>query len=113
MGGQYGYRLAAQAAPQFCNTLTVTLNNDALISQGAKSGTYQLSDFVNEKPSWILKSNKTAIWYVPKWKEWIIGNLKDRGTTIGQLTTYSDQGEPDLFEVPAHNWYYSDDTDGK
>ena len=41
--------------------------------QGPRKGVYKISDTINGKPSWI--SNDQAIWWVPEFSEWGIGNL--------------------------------------
>ena len=41
--------------------------------QGPRKGDYKISDTINGKPSWI--SNDQAIWWIPEFSEWGIGNL--------------------------------------
>ena len=78
--------------PSHCKNLTLTLQNHAFAYQGKSQGTYQIFRFVNERPSWIFKENSKAIWYVPTYDDWAIGDLKDLGAMIRGLRTISNQG---------------------
>ena len=62
--------------------MTITLQNHAFAYQGKSQGTYQIFRFVNERPSWIFKENSKAIWYVPTYDDWAIGDLKDLGKAM-------------------------------
>ena len=48
-------------------------------------GTYELSDYENEKPTW--SSLSAAIWF-DKNKYWNIGDIRKRGAYIGVLTSW-------------------------
>ena len=56
-----------------CDVITVDLKNVANELQGPRKGAYKIADTINGKPSWIL--NDQAIWWVPEFSEWAIGNL--------------------------------------
>ena len=58
--------------------MRVTLKNKALKSRSYLQGIYQPSSTVNGRPSWTTASS--AIWYIPKFKEWAIGTLDNIGT---------------------------------
>ena len=58
--------------------MRVTLKNKALESRSYLQGIYQPSSTVNGRPSWTSVSS--AIWYIPKFKEWAIGTLDNIGT---------------------------------
>ena len=74
-----------------CLSLRVNLKNNAATSQGKKQGTFQLSSPVNGRLSWTSESQ--AIWYVPFYKEWAIGNLDDIGERFRGITS---QGKESL-----------------
>ena len=65
--------------------LNVALKNDVLEYQNDFQGTYEISDIINNKPSWIFYENKKAIWYDVKDKNWSIGTLENLGTSIKDL----------------------------
>ena len=77
-----------------CGSFKVNLKNNALTHQGNKQGTFQLSSPVNGRPSWTSESH--AIWYIPIYKEWAIGNLDDIGEINGGIISerYSDVDDP-------------------
>ena len=66
-------------------TLNVTLKNDVFECQNDFQGTYEISDMVNDKPSWIFYEKKKAIWYDLKDKNWSIGTLENLGTSTKDL----------------------------
>ena len=76
-------------ANQVCDIITVDLKNVANESQGPKKGTYEISETINGKPSWI--SNDQAIWWVPEHSEWGIGPLYAIGSNTRGLTGSSSQ----------------------
>ena len=87
-------------------TLLVTLRNDVLAIQGRYHGTYQLSDTVNGKPSWIMNSH--AIWYDNgKVKSWIIGEKKDIGKNLAYIYALSVSEGPD---DNSNIWRYTNDN---
>ena len=92
--------------PSECQNVILILKNEAFEEQGSRQGMYQVSDFVNEKPSWISIKSGHAIWYVQEYNEWVIGDLEDLGTTIRALTTIDDQGYLFPFNVTSDKWYY-------
>ena len=61
-----------------CVSLRVKLKNDALKSQEVIQGIFQPSKPVNGRPSWTSASQ--AIWYIPEFGQWGIGNLGNIGT---------------------------------
>ena len=87
--------------------LNVTLKNDALNCQNDCQGTYEISDIVNDKPSWIFHENKKAIWYDFKNKNWSFGPLKNIGTSTKSLASIG-KGELDPHNVPNSKWKYYD-----
>ena len=79
--------------------------NEALAKQSSQQGTYQLSEEINGKPSW--KSETQAIWYQPKFKNWIIGKVSNRGTSIAGIVSV-DKTEYDCpQQVPKDAWMYA------
>ena len=65
--------------------LNVALKNDVFECQNHFQGTYEVSEMVNDKPSWIFYENKKAIWYDLKDKNWSIGTLENLGTSTKDL----------------------------
>jgi hypothetical protein len=94
--------------PNGCQNLILILKNEAFEEQGSRQGIYQVSDFVNEKPSWISNKSGQAIWYVQEYNEWGIGDLEDVGTTTRALTTIDDQGYLFPFNITSDKWNYWD-----
>ena len=88
--------------PVICQTIKVSLKNDMLEHQSQRQGTYQRSSEINGRPSWISESQ--AIWYMPKWKKWAIGNLSHIGTRLRGISGSSD----DKLELPfdIKSWEY-------
>ena len=75
--------------------------------QGKCQGNYELSDYVNGKPSWISKKNNKAVWYLPNYRDWFIGSIKSIGTNY--CTIYSTHDQEKLFDpltIPANKWRY-------
>ena len=60
------------------------MKNSALKKQGSLQGTFKLQSIVNGRPSWSSESH--AIWYIPKDKDWAIGNLGNIGATMKGIT---------------------------
>ena len=67
-----------------CEIITVDLKNDANEVQGYKKGTYEISETINGKPSWI--ANDQAIWWIPEFSQWGIGSLDSIGSGFRGLT---------------------------
>ena len=81
------------------------LKNIALNSQGKTQGTYQKSANVNGKPSWV--SNNQAIWWIPKYSEWGIGELSSIGNEIRRITGVTDDNKNfGLPNDPKYTWKY-------
>lgn len=91
---------------QICNTLRVGLAYGALASQGLRQGRYQLSGTVNGKPSW--ESSTQAIWYIPQFNDWGIGDKYYIGTTYRGLATGTGGYQGDFYpdDAPQNMWYY-------
>ena len=70
-----------------CQYLKVNLATEVLAKQSYSqgTGTYELSENINGKPSW--KSETHAIWYHPKFKTWFIGKLSYIGTSIAGIVS--------------------------
>ena len=85
------------------NILNVTLKNDELKAHLKYQGTYEISDMVNGKPSWIFHENKRAIWYDRG--NWNVGFLRNLGTETTKL--YSNgTGDLDPANLPSTKWKY-------
>ena len=86
------------------------MKNKTLEAQPRIQDTYQLSGLVNEKASWISKYQ--AIWYVPEFKDWGVGYLKDLGNKLRGITSGGSGDEwVDKFpyEIPSDQFWYYDD----
>ena len=57
---------------------------------------------MNGQTSWI--SDSQAIWYIPKWKQWVIGSLDDIGTTSRGIRGHEFQESG----LPYNNYYMWD-----
>ena len=85
-----------------CDTISVTLENNALAAQGSKEGIYHNSSMVNGKASWT--STSLAIWYDQEFNDWSIGFLDDIGENVGGI--YSDDSGECPFDLPSEKWVY-------
>ena len=94
---------------QTCQYVKVNLKKDISKSLGSYQATYsQISTKINENPSWISILNSRAIWYIPRKKFWLIGELsrigKDYGSIFGSNGTSGD-----LFDENIVWNYFNDD----
>ena len=87
-----------------CNKIRVSLKNGPLASQGRREGTYDISNLVNGKPSWV--SNTQAIWFVPKHKDWAIGYKSKIGTSIRGISSLGNHRAVDPDNIPGNWWQY-------
>ena len=78
--------------------------NGPLASQGRREGTYEISNLVNGKPSWV--SNTQAIWFVPKHKDWAIGYQSKIGTSIRGISSLGNHRTVDPDNIPGNWWQY-------
>ena len=63
-----------------CQTIRITLKNDALSAQGSLQATYELCSVINGENSWT--STSKAIWYNSERKIWLIGSKEKIGGKI-------------------------------
>ena len=91
---------------EYCKTLSVTLSNVALKLQKRQQGTYVLSETVNQKPSWMSKDNKTAMWFIPDYQNWAIGRVKNIGSDKRGLASHGNHGNLEPYNVPSDQWDY-------
>ena len=78
------------------------LKNDVLASKGSLQGIYGVYQTTNGRTSW--KSASRAIWFVPHWNDWAIGELKDIGTKTEGIKSNGDQGDRSPSDVPNEEW---------
>ena len=90
--------------------LSVTLKNDVLKYESNFQGTYEISDMVNGKPSWIFHENQRAIWYHPEQEHWKIGALKNLGKPSSSLHSIVN-GDFDPHNIPSNKWNYYNSKD--
>jgi hypothetical protein len=89
-----------------CQTIVISLKNDALLHQSSKQGIYQRAGKVNGKTSWISSSN-TALWYKATSVDWIIGSVDDLGTNTGGITSTGNQGISSCpYDIPNDAFQY-------
>ena len=92
-----------------CQTIAISLKNNALAAQSSRQGIYQRAEKVNGKTSWILSSNSNALWYNPPSEDWIIGSLDDLGTSTGGVASNGNLGISSCpYNVSEDAWKYSD-----
>ena len=85
-----------------CGSITLTLENNALVAKDYLEGVYHNSSKVNGKPSWISTSN--AIWFAEGF--WLIGYLDGIGQSSGGI--YSNYVSQCPFDLSSEKWHYSD-----
>ena len=57
-----------------CAKISVKLKDDAKKQVGEFGGTYKYIGNLNGRKYWSRSGEKRAIWYVPEYKDWAIGN---------------------------------------
>ena len=80
----------------------MVLKNDVLASKDSLQGIYGVYQTTNGRTSW--KSASKAIWFVPHWNDWVIGDLSNIGTGIRELKSEGDQGDRSPSDVPNNEW---------
>ena len=80
----------------------MVLKNDVLANQGSLQGIYGVYQTTNGRTSW--KSGSKAIWFVPDWNDWAIGELKNIGTETLEIKSNGDQGDRSPSDVPNDEW---------
>merc|ERR1712062_534907 len=91
-----------------CQNILVNLENGAFDILSSHQGIYRAYQTVNGKTSWISTStvNQTAIWYIPEYKDWAIGYMKNIGGKIRQITSTSNNETDSPTEISSENWKY-------
>ena len=94
-----------------CQTISISLKNDALLHHSSEQGIYQRAGKVNGKTSWISTNNNNALWYDPAGEDWLIGSVDDLGTSLGGISSNGAQGRSSCpYNVPNDAWEYVDDN---
>ena len=91
-----------------CQYLQVDLKNDVLSKQNLGQGTYEGYQVINGRRSW--KKASQAIWFVPQFNYWAIGNFDDIGTTKCGIASKRDYNKID---DPSNEWEYWNNEDVK
>ena len=73
-----------------CSKLNVLLENGVKDKQGHYEGVYTFQGYINERDSWIDAEGENAIWYIPDWKDWAIGEVDRMGTKYRHMRTTND-----------------------
>merc|ERR1712061_945897 len=63
-----------------CQTIRISLENNALTSQGSLQGKYSLWTPINKENSWT--STSKAIWFYPEKNIWLIGRKQKIGGDV-------------------------------
>ena len=91
-----------------CQTIVISLKNDALLHQSLRQGIYERAGKINAKTSWISSSN-TALWYNAAADDWMIGDVGYLGTYTGGISSTGNQGRSSCpYNVPNDAWKYGD-----
>ena len=92
-----------------CPTIKLNLSKKAEYADGfihaTIQGTYNLSETVNGKQSWVSISESTAIWYDQTFKAWHVGALSKIGTSKSFFFT-KDRDDDCPQQVPNGMWKY-------
>ena len=93
-----------------CQTIVISLKNDALLHQWQRQGIYQRAGKVDGKTSWIKSSNHalySMLMYNAVGNDWLLASVESLGTSIGSLSSTGDQGISSCpYNVPNDAWVY-------
>ena len=90
-----------------CQTIVISLKNDALLHQSSEQGIYQRAGKVNGKTSWI-SSRGEALWYNAVSDDWMIASVDNLGANFGSVSSTGNQGRSSCpHNVPNDAWQYS------
>ena len=92
-----------------CETIEITLKNDALKSNGDRVGLYKKSSQVNGMVSW--SSTSEAIWFLDSLKIWGIGSLANIGTDNVGIANNEEVSQCP-FDLSSEDWMYYTWLDG-
>ena len=96
-----------------CQTIVISLKNDALLHQWQRQGIYQRAGKVDGKTSWIKSSNHalySMLMYNAVGNDWLLASVESLGTSIGSLSSTGDQGISSCpYNVPNDAWKYAGD----
>jgi len=87
-----------------CQVLAVSLGSEVIAYQNGRQGLYQKYHKINGRASWISASR--AIWYVPEFKDWAIGNLDNIGTKFRGIASRGDKESQSPLDIPDDHWMY-------
>ena len=77
--------------------------------QGARAGIYSYKGDINGRKYWLKSDGTQAIWYVPEFKDWVIGGNTTIGTRVRGITSHSSTCPHDTQNI----WkYYDQNYDG-
>ena len=78
------------------------LKNNVLSNEGSLQGIYGVYQTTNGRTSW--KSGSKAIWNIPDYDDWAIGDLSNIGTKTYEIVSYGGQGDRSPSDVPNRKW---------
>ena len=101
-----------------CQTIVISLKNDALLYQSGWQGVYQRAGKVNRKTSWVSLISQ-ALWYNAESDNWMIGPVDYLGDAYGVFSSTGAQGtsscpynvENDVWEYWNDGWILADAND--
>ena len=97
-----------------CQTIVISLKNDALLHQWQRQGIYQRAGKVDGKTSWIKSSNHalySMLMYNAVGNDWLLASVESLGTSIGSLSSTGDQGISSCpYNVTKDAWKYWNDA---
>ena len=70
-------------------------------------GIYNLHEKISGTLSW--KSDFNAIWFISDNKYWAVGDLKNIGTNIRDISSSFEQNDKSPSDVAKDQWYYFDE----
>ena len=82
--------------------MKVELKNDVLRKHNDYQGTFEKYQIVNGRRSW--KTATSAIWFIPEFNNWAIGDLENIGTKTRVIASKTDFG--DRMDDPSNKWDY-------
>ena len=91
-----------------CQSINVILKNNVLSRKKSFQGIYNLHEKINGTSSW--KSDFNAIWFISDDKYWAVGDLKNIGTKIRDISSSFDQNDKSPLDVENDQWYYFDEV---
>ena len=91
-----------------CPTISIVLGSDVKNIQVEYEGLYSYNGTINGRDYWVKFEGGSAIWYIPDFKDWAIGEEMDLGSKTCSAQTSSDL-ESTCPKNAKNDWNYLDD----